>query len=260
MDPVLIELISEGECVRGRFYAAVGMDEPDTLLFVPGWGPDDDLELGPLLAEKGINFCTFNPRGVQSSEGIYTHAGILQDIGAALQWLRQTEVQAQFKVDTTRLVLGGYSNGGGMAMVYAAQDTSIRRVISIAGNDFGEFARQLQHDAVFAAGMRGWLLSTQEPEGFVRFDIEATTKELIDHPDIFGLRENAKNLADRSILIFGGWEDQGPTIDQYLLPLYRVLKKAGAEKVTFIVYHTDHSFGNVRQRLASDIAEWIHQE
>jgi hypothetical protein len=98
------------------------------------------------------------------------------------------------------------------------------------------------------------------PDGWARFDLEAGLQELIDHPDIYGLKENATNLADRSILIFGGWEDQGPTIDQYLLPLYRALKGAGAQKVTFIVYHTDHSFSNVRQRLMTDIAEWLQRE
>jgi dipeptidyl aminopeptidase/acylaminoacyl peptidase len=265
MEPVSIEFASEGACVRGRFFAAVGTDDPTTLLFVPGWNdpagnPFDDLGLSALLAEKGINVCTFNPRGLHPSEGIHTHAGTLRDIGAALQWLRQAEVQKRFKVDTARLALGGYSYGGGMAMAFAARDPGVRRVISIAGTDHGEFAREWQRNPAFAEGMRRWLLSTRVPEGPARFDMEASLHELIDHPDIFGLRENAKKLADRSILIFGGWEDTGPTIDQHLLPLYRALRGAGAEKVTFIVYHTDHSFSNVRQRLAADIAEWLLRE
>jgi hypothetical protein len=74
---------------------------------------------------------------------------------------------------------------------------------------------------------------------------------------VYGLRENAAKLADRSILLIGGWEDVEVTIDQYLLPLYRALRGAGAAKVTFLVYHTDHDFSNVRQRLASDIAGWL---
>lgn len=260
MELVLIEFVSEGTCVCGRFFPASGAAEPTTLLFVPGWGVDDDLGLGPLLSEKGINFFTFNPRGVHTSEGIHTHSGTLQDIAAALQWLRQAQVQIRFKVDTARLVLGGYSYGGGMAMAYAARDTSVRRVISVAGNDHGEFARELQRNLTFAQNICCWLLSTRAPEGWARFDLETNLRELFDHPDIYGLRENAAKLADRSLLIFGGWEDKGPTIDQYLLPLYRALRNAGSEDVTFSVYHTDHSFGNVRQRLASDIAGWLLRE
>lgn len=87
MEPVSVEFVSEGSCVHGRFFAAVGTVPATTLLLVPGWPgePDDVLGLGALLAEQGINVCMFNPRGLQQSEGISSHANVLQDIGAALQ-------------------------------------------------------------------------------------------------------------------------------------------------------------------------------
>ena len=261
MEPVSIEFFSEGACVRGRFFAAVGTAPATTLLLFPGWpgDPNDVLGLGALLAEQSINVCMFNLRGLYPSEGTHSHANTLQDIGAALQWLRQADVQRRFEVDPTRLVLGGHCYGGGMAMAYAAGDLSVRRVISIAGNDHGEFARELQRNAAFAEGIRRWMRSTRAPEGPARFDFEAGLKELVDHQDVYGLRENATNLADRLILLVGGWEDKQVTIEQFLLPLYRALRGAGAAKVTFLVYHTDHNFSNVnvRQRLASDIAGWL---
>jgi pimeloyl-ACP methyl ester carboxylesterase len=258
-EPVSIEFISEDACVRGRFFAAAGMTPATTLLLVPGWpgNPNDVLGLGALLVEQGINVCTFNPRGLHQSEGIHSHANTLQDIGAALRWLRQADVRRRFEVDLTRLVLGGHSYGGGMAMAYAARDSSIRRVISIAGTDHGEFIREFQRNAAFAEGVRRMLWSTRALESPARFEVEAGLKELVDHQDIYGLRENAANLADRSILLIGGWEDEQVTIDQFLLPLYRELKGAGAAKVTFLVYHTDHDFSKVLQQLASDIADWL---
>ena len=262
MEPVSIEFISEGACVRGRFFAAVGTSPGTTLLLFPGWpgDPDDVLGLGARLAELGINVCTFNPRGLHPSEGNHSHANTLQDIRAAWQWLRQADAQRRFGVDATRLVLGGHCYGGGMAMAYAARDASVRRVISIAGNDHEEFSRELQRNAAFAEGIRGMMLSTREPQGPARFDYEAGLKELVDRPDVYGLRENAAALADRSILLMGGWEDEQVTIDQYLLPLYRALRGAGAAQVTFLVYHTDHGFSNVRPRLAADIAGWLLRE
>jgi pimeloyl-ACP methyl ester carboxylesterase len=262
MEPIQIEFFCEGACVRGRFFIAEGVGKPHTFLYVPGWPAteEDFLGLGPLLSEQGIQMMEFYPRGLHPSEGIQSFTNTLNDIKSALMWLKQADVQRRFKVDPNRLVLGGYSYGGGMAMAYAAQDASVRRVISIAGNDHGEFARELQRNTAFAEGIRQWLESTRTPEGPARFDLEAIFKELFDHPEIYGLRENASKLADRMILLLGGWEDQGVTIDQYLLPLYRALKGAGAEKIIFNVYHTDHSFRNVRRRLASDIAYWILRE
>jgi dipeptidyl aminopeptidase/acylaminoacyl peptidase len=261
-ESVAVEFESEGACVRGRFFAAVGTTPTATLLLFPGWpgDPNDVLGLGARLAERGINVCMFNPRGLQRSEGIHSHANTLQDIGAALQWLRQADVQKRFKVDVTRIVLGGHCYGGGMVMAYAARDPSVHQVISIAGNDHGEFARETQRNAAFAEGIRHWMLSTCVPEGPAHFDYDAGLTLLVDHQDVYGLRENAANLADRSILLLGGWEDEQVTIDQFLLPLYRALKGAGAAKVTFLVYHTDHDFSNVRQRLASDMADWLLRE
>jgi len=259
MEIVSVEFISGGAYVRGRFFAAAGMTPATTLLLFPGWpgNPDDVLGLGALLAERGINVCMFNFRGLQQSEGIHSHANALQDIGTALHWLRQPDVQRRFGVDTTRLALGAHCYGGGMAMAYAAQDPSVRRVISIAGNDHGEFARELQRNPAFAEAIRRSMLSTRRPEGPAEFDYDAGIKELIDHQEVYGLRENAAKLTDRSILLLGGWEDEQVTIDQFLLPLYRALRGAGAADVTFLVYHTDHEFSNVRQRLASDIAGWL---
>jgi len=261
MDPISIEFTGEGEIVRGRFFQAIGEDLPMTLLFVPGWPADaeDFLGLGPILSQQGINFMELYPRGLQASEGIYTHSGALKDIGAALQWLRQAGGQQQLRVNPGKIILGGYSNGGGLVMAYAARDPSVRTIISCAGNDFGEFTRQLESNVGMAKNIRDWLLSTQAPMGSARFDLEACLQELIANPDIFGIKEKADRLADRAILLLGGWEDQGPTIDEYQLPLYRALKKAGAVNVTFIVYHTDHSFGNVRQRLADDIIAWLQR-
>ena len=147
-----------------------------------------------------------------------------------------------------------------MAMAYAARDPSVRQVISIAGNDHGEFARETQRNPAFSEGIRNYMLSTRRPKGPAHFDYDAGLRMLVDHQDVYAQRENVVNLADRSILLIGGWEDEQVTIDQFLLPLYRALRGAGAAKVTFLVYHTDHEFSNVRQRLAQDIASWVHQE
>jgi pimeloyl-ACP methyl ester carboxylesterase len=257
-EPVRVEFLSEGAIVRGRFFPGAGGD-PMTMVLVPGWpgNPDDVLGLGALLAPQGINVLMFNPRGLHGSEGTATFAGTLLDIGAAFRWLETPEVRTRFNIDPGKFALGGHSYGGGMAMAYAAQDPRIRRVISIAGNDHGEFIREFQRNPEMAEAIRKMLLGTRAPGGPARFDLEPTLRELIEHQDVYGLRENAAKLADRSILLLGGWEDAQVTVDQCLLPFYRALKRSGAADATFLVYHADHGFGNVRAKLASDIRDWL---
>jgi pimeloyl-ACP methyl ester carboxylesterase len=258
MEPVRIEFMSEGACVSGRFFPAAGAPAA-TVLLVPGWpgNADDVLGLGEALSGRGINVCMFNPRGLHQSEGTASFPNTLQDIGAAWYWLGQADVQRRLGVDPIRLALGGYSYGGGMAMAYAARDSGVRRLISIAGNDHGEFIRACKRNATFAEAVRAYLLSTRAPQGPARFDPEAVLQELAEHQEVYGLRENAANLADRTVLLIGGWEDVEVSVEQILLPLYRALKRAGAADLTFLVYHDDHSYSTVRERLASDIRSWL---
>lgn len=144
-----------------------------------------------------------------------------------------------------------------MALAYAAQDPTIRRVVSCAGNDHAEFIRETQRNAELAREFQVWHRQSMAPQGPVRFHFETDMQELAEHQDVYGLRENAERLSDRSILICGGWEDPFVTVDQYLLPFYRALKKAGAQDVRFLVYHTDHRFDGVRELVADEIANWV---
>jgi len=256
---VPVEFLSGGEHVRGQFFESANGDPMATLVLVPGWpgNPRDVLGLGALLVNMNVNVLMFNPRGLHQSEGTSTFAHTFEDIVASLKWLRQADTRQRFRVDINRIALGGHSYGGGMAMAYAAADTGIRRVISIAGNDHGTFIRRIQNDPQFGEDIRKMLISTRAPEGPARFDVEADLQELAAHQDVYGLRENASRLADRSILLIGGWDDTQATVEDILLPLYRSLKTAGASDVTFLTYHDNHGFGTVRRQLASDIQQWL---
>lgn len=222
-----------------------------SVLLVPGWGggPSDVLGTAQYLSGQGIEAFVLSPRGWHSSGGNATFANALQDIGTALSWVR--------KHTTHDVAIGGHSFGGGMALAYAAQDLSVRRVVSIAGTDHGQLIRQYHSDASFAAMLEPILTSTAAPQGPIRFDVSSTLRELMSGQDVYGLRENAASLADRSILMFGGWEDAHTTVDDYLLPLYRALRSEGAREVRFVVFHTDHGFGNVRAEVHDEIARWL---
>ena len=113
-------------------------------------------------------------------------------------------------------------------MAYAVADPEVHRVIPIAGNDLGWLIRKIQTDPQYSEAMLQMLLSTRVPDGPVRFDVEAGLRELAEHQDIFGLRENSSHLADHAILLVGGWDDLQVTVEDVLLPLYRSLKGAGA--------------------------------
>lgn len=258
--PVLVEIDSDGSAMKGRVFSSGRQAPGATVLLLHGWpgSSDDVLGLGALLSREGLNAVMFNPRGMHGSEGTASFAHAVADIGAAFAWLRQPAIARKFGIDTSRIVLAGHSWGGGLSLAYAARDPAVHRIISIAGNDYGEFIREYKRNAAFAAAIDTMLRPTMAPGGPVRYDPQADGMvELSEHIDVYGLRENAARLADRDILLIGGWEDRQVTVEQYLLPFYRALTREGAANVTFLVYHDDHRFGRVRQRLAWDIRDWV---
>lgn len=257
-----VDIRSGGLLLRGQVFAAEAAGPRPTVLLIPGWPGNarDVLGLGALLVKDGVNVVMFNPRGMHGSEGTLTFAGVQEDVGAAFAWLHSPEVVERFRVDTSRLALGGHSFGGGMATSYAARDPRVRRLISIAGGDHAVTIREVDSNPAFAERFRTMLRSTQAPAGPVRFDIDATLQELRAGTQTYGNREVAPRLAGRSVLVFGGWEDRSTTIEQTMLPFYRALKTADVQDVTFLVYHTDHDFAPVRAQLAAAIRDWLLRE
>jgi pimeloyl-ACP methyl ester carboxylesterase len=261
-ESVTIEFPSQGSQVHGRVFPAGGEAPRPTLLLVPGFpgNPYDVAGMGGSLSRLGINVVMFNPRGMHASEGSFSFEHTIEDIGAALRWLERDEVRQRFKIDPGKVTLGGHSYGGGMAMVYAAKDPRVRRLISIAGADTGELIRDLQRNPASAETMRRTLSGMLAQGGPVRMDnVETTFQQLSKFENLYVLPENAASLADRSILLIGGWEDIQVTVEQTVLPFYRALKRSKAADVTFLVYHDNHQFGAVRERLASDIRDWLQQ-
>lgn len=260
--PITFE--SQGNTLKGKFFHAKESNQALTLILLQGFpGNQEDVDvlgLGRKLAPAGFNVLTFNYSGTHRSEGKFNMQNTLKDIQAAYDYVHRSDAVLRFHIDTTRIVLGGHSYGGGMALTYAAQHPEIRRVISIAGNDHGEFAREYLRNPQMAQTMDSVFDKLKAPEGPIHFEGRGVLKKLAANPAPFDLRLSANNLASRDILLIGGWEDEKVTIDHNLLPFYRALKKAGASKVRFVTYHTDHSFRNVREELAAQLIQWMQAD
>jgi len=108
-EPVRVTIESEGYTMRGRLFPSGKAGSRATLLLIPGYpgNPDDLLGLGEKLSRAGINVLMVNPRGMHDSEGTFTFAGSLRDIGAAFQWLRSSEARESYNIDTANVFLGG---------------------------------------------------------------------------------------------------------------------------------------------------------
>ena len=259
-----IEINRENIILKGKFYAAEGEGLYTTVVLLQGFpGSENDvLGIGRKLAQVGINVITFNFGGTHKSQGEFNFDNSQKDIEAAIKFIHKPENILKYKIDTTQIILGGYSFGGGMAITYAANHPEITDVFSIAGTDHGEFFREYARNPEMKKMIDEMFDELSVPTGTVRFKKGGLPKEIIKNGKIelnpiYDLRKSAPLLTGKNILLIGGWEDINVTIDYHLLPLYRVLKNEKIDNVEFIVYHTDHSFSNVRDELANTIYTWI---
>ena len=254
-----VEFVSQGCKLRGRFYHALGEPPFPTILLLGGFpgNETDVLELGQGLSQHGVSTLTFNYCGTYQSEGTFSLRHSLEDIHAAWMYLHEEGVIRNFQINTGRLLVGGYSYGGGMALVYAAGHAEIKGVLSIAGTDHGELARAYKRNPVLAATIDAMFEELKAPTGPVRFKGKGGVEELTQNPAPYDLMLSAAALANRDILLIGGWDDLNVTIEHHILPFYRVLVASNAPKVQIVTFQDDHLFEKSREELVQIVADWI---
>lgn len=259
-----ISIDRDGVLLQGKFYIADGTGPFATGLLLQGFPGDnkDVLGIGQKLAEAGINAMTFNYSGTHQSQGKFNFENTQKDIHAVFKFIHQPENIRKLKIDTTRIYLGGYSYGGGMALTYAANHPEIKRVISIAGNDHGAFIRAYNSNPNMKKAIDDMFTKLSPPTGNIRFAKGGIPKEVaemkfIEKNPAFDLRKCANLLYDRDILLIGGWDDLNVSYENILLPLYRALKKENAKQIRMVSFHDTHSFTHSREKLAQTIIKWI---
>jgi hypothetical protein len=259
--PENITINGNGASLKGRFYIGEGTGSLPTLLLLQGFpgNQTDVIGLGKILSQSAINIMTFNFSGTHQSEGECSFENSQLDIKAALEFLYFPENIVRYKIDTSLIIIGGYSYGGGMGMTYAIRNPKIKYVITIAGNDWGaffeEYLRNKELKNTTDANIDRTIVS-----GIARFEKGGTPREIaeagIENLDsAYFLRKSAHRLSNRNILIICGLDDDNAY--DFILPFYRALKKVNAQHVQITAFQDDHSFLKNRFELAATIIKWI---
>lgn len=257
--PVKIDLYSNGNKLNADFYKVSGEDKCPTLILLHGYpgGEGDQFGLGKKLSSLGINVLVFNFQGTWSSEGKFSFESSMEDIGAAIIFLNKKENIEIFNIDTSNIVIAGYSFGGAMAITAAIYNPGINRIISIAGGDESVFGRKILSDQSFRIMFEQMLKESEFPEGPVKCDTKSYIKVWLSDLDKYDQVKHAESLISKDILFLGGWKDYNVVLEEHILPLYRKLQELNSEKLQIQVFDTDHGFGNVRGELAITIEKWI---
>jgi esterase/lipase/predicted SnoaL-like aldol condensation-catalyzing enzyme len=262
--PIDITIDRDGVQLQGKFYISEGTERFPIVILLHGFpgGEGDVLGIGKKLSEVGYNALTFNYSGTYKSEGEFNFDNSQKDIETVFKFIHQPVNITKFKIDTTHIILGGYSYGGGMALTYAANHPKIKEVFSIAGNDHGEFMKEYNRNPEMQKGIDQMFDELKTQKKVVRFGPGGTVKEIaemkiIESNPTYDLRYCVPLLVQKRILLISGWDDHSVSIENIILPLYRELKKKKAENINIVGFQDDHSFKNSRDEIAQIVINWL---
>ena len=257
--PVPVVFESKGANIRGLFYKASGTEPLPTVVLCHGFpgNSTDVLGLGERLMKSGFNALAFNYRGTWGSKGTFTMANSVEDVAVAVHYVKSTVAIRDFNIDPSRIAIIGASFGGGVALLGSLNDLAARKVVYIAGGDFGELRRMMQQNAEFKRAIEKSIDQDISNSGFTAPRAERLIAEILEDIDKYDLVKHAKSLSRKDIFLIGGWRDQMNDIEHHILPLFRALQRHEAKQVQIEIFDTDHSFANVRSQLAEKIVSWL---
>jgi pimeloyl-ACP methyl ester carboxylesterase len=263
IDSVSLDFQSNGFRISGFIFPAAGNEPLPTVILLHGYpgGEGDLFGLGRKMCENSINAYTFNYRGTWKSEGIYLPSTSLEDVEAAIQFLKLPDIASKFLIDTSNITLIGYSYGGGFALLGSLSDISVTKVVSIAGGDLSVVAKMIEGSNEFRKVHQAYLDRFMSDSTISRgYGGRASHEWLIKHKTEYSLLRYSKEIAQKSVFLIGGWQDKAIQLEEHILPLYRALQRNKASKLKIHVFDTDHSFKNVREQLGDLIISWIRSD
>jgi pimeloyl-ACP methyl ester carboxylesterase len=257
---VEIHFDHNGDQIHGWFYNASGSGPFSTVILLHGSvGQDGDIfDLGKNLSGAGYNVMTYNYPGSWKSEGIKTDESALASVNSAVQYARSAASIQAHDIDTTDIILMGYSYGGSMALLGSVFNPSIKKVITIACGDLSVTANNLERNPNFRESFESMIDHILQNPTIARATSGADYVEsLLENKAKYDLKSYVEALAPKKILFLVGWLDNMASMEDNVLPLYRALKTQGADHLKMVGFETNHNMTGVQQEMTSIILDWL---
>jgi uncharacterized protein len=250
-----LRINSDGATMYAHIYLADGAGPHPTVVLLHGFpGFEKNLDIAQAIRRSGWNVLFFHYRGAWGSEGVFSFTNGIEDVAAALAFLRDPE-NAMLRVDASRIALIGHSMGGFMALQGGAVDTGVKCIAGIAAANLGDRALIAEASPDALEGFRKYSDTLGMLNGFSG---DSAIAELAAAGASFDLRELAPRLAGKSIFLIAGERDQAVDISVFE-SLVRDYKTTLGIDLAELRLDADHSFSWHRIRLAGELAGWLNQ-
>jgi pimeloyl-ACP methyl ester carboxylesterase len=260
--PALAEVSfeSHGALVNGLLYLAGGPGPHPTVLLLHGFpGNEKNLDLAQAVRRVGFNVLFFHYRGSWGSAGGFGFGNVVEDVAAALEFLRSEPARERYRVDGDRLALVGHSMGGFAALKGAALDRGVGCVAAIAPWDLSVLAKALETGPEAAASRAGFAALVDRLGPIREMSGAAAVEEILESRDDFDLKRLAGELRGKSILLIGGAHDGVLPPVVYFDPLVAAYEGETGIDLTRVLLDGDHAFSWTRIALIRTVTDWLDQ-
>lgn len=245
---------SAGARLNGIFYLPSGPGpHPVVVLLHGNPGNERNLDVAQALRRAGYAALYFNYRGSWGSGGSFSRTHAIEDVHAAVQFVRSPLAAERYRVDAARVALVGHSMGGWLALHGAAADPQVRCVGALDFVNMGARGRRLLTDRAADSARTvddSWLTA---PGGPYRADGggAALVSELKANAERWDVLTYVPALRERHVLLVGAaFRTEHDS-------LVTALRGAHAPHLTAHWWPTDHSFSDRRIALARAIVDWL---
>jgi uncharacterized protein len=246
---------SHGVGMNALFYLAGGPGPHPTIVLLHGFpGNEQNLDLAQAIRRAGWNVLTLHYRGSWGSPGVFSIAHVLEDVDAAVAFVRQPDIAARYGIDTKRIVLGGHSMGGFATVAHARADNHLLGAVLLDAWNAGETGEELGKQSPAE-------LEKTAPERFDDLGNSlqgatpvSTAREVVAHRVDWNYLSWAKSLTHTPLLIIGASKAGGEQNSK----LAAAVTAAGG-KVMSVTITSDHSFQDHRIALAGLVVDWLEK-
>ena len=208
------------------------------------------------MRRAGWNVLIFHYRGAWGSEGSFSLPTGLEDVAAAITWVR-AQAKESGRIDPDNVAVVGHSLGGFFTLITAASDPAVRCAASLAGVNLGRTDKLFRDDPDAGAKQAEWFDSLAGP--LAGFSGKATVQDMIENAERYDFLERIDGLKGHTLLLVAGTRDVGVTIEDNHAPLLAALDKAGAKNVTSVILDAEHGFSDKRIALTRALVSWLDE-
>jgi pimeloyl-ACP methyl ester carboxylesterase len=253
------QLPSHGSLLNALVYVASGPGPHPVVLLLHGFpGNEKNLDIAQTLRRAGYDVLYFDYRGSWGSPGDFSFTHGIEDVDAAIDYLRTPANATRLRADPNSLIIAGHSMGGMFSAIVGAEhskDPWLKAVVLIsAANMAGRVLPAVQsgHSAEAVAPVAK-NLAAEGMAPLAGTTPEALGRELIANAAAWDIPSLAPKLTTHPLIVISSDDGNAAAAEA----LVANLKKLGDTQITSTHIATDHSYSDHRIALQKAVLEGL---